>query len=183
MDLPDIKLIRIMRKQLEWTQKDLADETGITQSMINKIEKGSKLPSFETAIKIFQVLNDRLKNQTGKPGIAKDISVKFIKSVHQDDTVADAIKKLGNEIDQLPVMDEDKCIGSFSNRRIMSLLNDPDFKNKKIRDVMEPPFPIISEEESLGKVRKLLEIFDAVLTTQEGKINGIITRSDLLKML
>ena len=99
MDLPDIKLIRIMRKQLDWTQKDLADASGVTQSMINKIEKGTKLPSFETAIKIFQFLNDRIKNQTGKPGIARDISVKYVKSVKPSDSVEIAIK-LGNEIDQ-----------------------------------------------------------------------------------
>ena len=183
MDLPDIKLIRIMRKQLDWTQKDLADASGVTQSMINKIEKGTKLPSFETAIKIFQVLNDRIKNQTGKPGIARDISVKYVKSVKPSDSVEIAIKKLGNEIDQLPVMDEEKCVGSFSSKKVLMLLNEPDFKEKTINEVMEPPFPIIGEEEPLTKVRKLLEIFDAVLTTKEGQINGIITRSDLLKML
>ena len=73
--------------------------------------------------------------------------------------------------------------GSFSSKKVLMLLNEPDFKEKTINEVMEPPFPIIGEEEPLTKVRKLLEIFDAVLTTKEGQINGIITRSDLLKML
>jgi predicted transcriptional regulator len=181
--MPDLKTIRLMRKQLDWTQLDLAREVGITQSMINKIEKGTKIPSFETASKIFQILSKHLSVQSGKPGIAREISVKYILYLKPDDTVDTAIKKLGSEIDQLPVIENDVCIGSLSSKKIMTLIGDSDFKKRKVREVMEQPFPVIGEEENLTKIRKLLEMFDAILTSDKGKLTGIITKSDLLKVL
>jgi predicted transcriptional regulator len=45
------------------------------------------------------------------------------------------------------------------------------------------PLPIISENEPFSHVQKILEAFDAVLTQDQGKITGIITRSDLIKNL
>ena len=183
MDLSDLKHIRTMRKQLDWTQKNLAKAVGITQSMVNKIESGAKLPSFETATKIFSILTEQLSHREGKPGLAKDISIKYVIAVKADETIEKAIEKMGTQIDQVPVFEGEICVGSFSNRKLVSLLNEPHFKQKKIKDVMEPPFPMIGEEESLTRVRKLLEIFDTVLTIKEGKITGIITRSDLLKTL
>lgn len=182
MDMPEIKLIKTMRKQLDWTQKDLADAAGVTQSMINKIERGTKMPSFETAGKLFNILSERIAKQSNKLGVARDISVKLVFFISPDQTVAEAIKKLGDNFDQLPVVEEEKCIGTISNKRIITLMDKENFQQKQIREVMEPPLPIIAEEEQLTKVRRLLELFDALLTTKDGKITGIITRTDLLKM-
>src|SRR5690606_3530290 len=50
-------LIRLLRKRLRMTQKQLAKRAGIPQSYIAKIESGRTKPSLETWGKIFRSLH------------------------------------------------------------------------------------------------------------------------------
>jgi predicted transcriptional regulator len=52
---------------------------------------------------------------------------------------------------------------------------------RRIKDVMERPFPIVDGEESIDSILGLLEFHQAALVAERGKIAGIITRADLLK--
>lgn len=184
MEMPKLDSIRIIRKRLGWSQADLANAVGISQSMINKIEKGEKFPSYDTAQKIFKVLDEASKEITPLEGIARDISTKEVESIDENDTIENALKKLGNNFDQIPVLDkEEKCIGTITLRQIVKFINEPGIKSKKVKSYMLGPLPIISENEPFSHVQKILEAFDAVLTQDQGKITGIITRSDLIKNL
>ena len=52
------KNLVFLRKNLNYTQKNVADKIGMTRAAINKYEKGTRMPSFEVLIKIsdyFQV--------------------------------------------------------------------------------------------------------------------------------
>lgn len=51
------KNVKNLREGKNITQKELADEVGVTQSMLNQIEKGVKIPSLATALDIAKVLD------------------------------------------------------------------------------------------------------------------------------
>ena len=49
--------VEAARKKKGLTQEELADKTGVSQSMINHIEKGRKKPSMDIAIAIAREFN------------------------------------------------------------------------------------------------------------------------------
>lgn len=49
--------LRKLRKQYKLTQKQLGELVGVSESMISQMESGKKLPSFEVALKLGEVLN------------------------------------------------------------------------------------------------------------------------------
>lgn len=51
LDLPT--LVRLIRKRLHMTQKNLADRIGVPQSFISKVESGQVEPTLKTLKKIF----------------------------------------------------------------------------------------------------------------------------------
>lgn len=53
-------IIKKRRKELNLTQKDLADRVGINQSYISQVENGFISPSFNYAIAIAKELNINL---------------------------------------------------------------------------------------------------------------------------
>ena len=54
--LPSIESIKQQRLKINMTQKELARLVGVSTSMINQIESGRSAPSYNTAKKIFEVL-------------------------------------------------------------------------------------------------------------------------------
>jgi transcriptional regulator with XRE-family HTH domain len=44
--------IRQVREKRGWTQKYVADKTGITQAMLQKIETGKRKPSYDVLVKL-----------------------------------------------------------------------------------------------------------------------------------
>ncbi|MCP4763041.1 MAG: CBS domain-containing protein [archaeon] len=182
MEIPDLQRIKITRKKLGLTQSDLAKICEISQSMINKIENGKKEPSYKTAKRIFEELDKESKALSTKNGKASDINSKFVVSLKPNDTIEEAIKKLGDNYDQLPVIDNDgKCIGTISSSLIIKLWGQTDVLKEPVKDQMSQPLPLIGDDTPLSHIRKMLEVFEAVLTANQGNITGIITRSDLIK--
>ena len=53
-NLPKVKDIKIYRIKSRLTQKQLAIESGVSVSMINQVESGRTMPSYNTAVKIFE---------------------------------------------------------------------------------------------------------------------------------
>jgi predicted transcriptional regulator len=48
---------------------------------------------------------------------------------------------------------------------------------------MQPPLPSVPEETSVSMIKPLLEDHPGVLVVKKGDVVGIITRSDLLKIV
>jgi len=53
-NLPKVEDIKKYRIQSRLTQKELAEKAGVSTSMINQIESGRSMPSYNTAIEIFR---------------------------------------------------------------------------------------------------------------------------------
>jgi len=177
--LPRLETIKEERKKLNITQKKLASMTGVSTSMINQIESGRCKPSYNTAKKIFESLA-KLEGQTSTH-MAGDICSKKIVRLTPTNTIREAGKKMHEKtIDQIPVFDEGKLKGLVT----IDIVNEyTERKDTKIKNVMNPKPPVIDFEFPANALSQLTRISGCVLVEKNSKIIGIITSSDLLKMM
>ena len=184
--LPELNEIKKRRKNLGITQKQLAKKTGISQSLITKIETQRTIPTYNHAKKIFETI--KKIEETNQHHIkAKDIHTTNIKSVKTHDTISTAIAHMKkHSISQLPVYENAKIIGSLTEKTIINIITQQkkpvDISKHRIRDLMEKTFPIIDEQTNIDDITYLLLNNQAIMTIKKGIITGIITRTDILKI-
>jgi len=171
------KLIKKMREEAGLTQEALAKATGITQAHIAKIENEKVNPTLSIVNSILSIL------QTNKKIKCKDFVSKSVISVKPEDSVNYVVKLMKkNDISQIPIIDRGRCVGSISDKTILRNL-DRISGSTEVREIMDEPFPMISSNDSIDVIKTLLEYHQAVLILEEGRVVGIITKHDLLKLL
>ncbi|MEM4201012.1 MAG: CBS domain-containing protein, partial [Nitrososphaerales archaeon] len=157
---------------------------GVSTSLINQIESGRSKPSYETARKIFQVLNGLEAKTSPKVG---DICSRSVISVSGKDTAAYAVEVMRKHgFSQLPVFDGEKVIGLITEEGIMRKMmsGDPDRVGKSlVFQIADAPPPIVDTSTPAKAIIPLVKYCKAVLVAEKGKIIGIITAADLLKMV
>lgn len=171
------KLIRNLRKEAGLTQKKLAELAGVSQAHIAKIEQGKVDPRLSTINKIMEVLTEGRKKK------CKDIMTKGVLFVRPEDNVLKVSEVMvKHAISQMPVLNGKTVVGTITEESIVRNLG-ANIAKEKVKNVMDPPLPMISEDTPIETVRSLLEKHQGVLVTRDGEILGIITRSDLLKTI
>ncbi len=179
----EISRISKLRKQIGFTQKQLADLSGVSQSLIAKIESGKIDPAYSKVIQILSAL-EGVQNRSKK--MAADIMTSNILSVSPSDPLQKAISLMrSRNISQLPVLKDGKCIGSISDSLILDLLSDKtkNFKSINVGEVMRESFPVIPSKSIVDAVTDLLHHYSAVLVEKDGNLSGIITKADLFKAI
>jgi len=90
-----------------------------------------------------------------------------------------------HDVSQLPVMEGSNCIGSVSDWSLsQKSLENPKLLDSAVSDIMESPFPVIAGDQPVDSVVKLLSKSNpAVLVRENGKVEGIVTRSDMLRFM
>jgi cystathionine beta-synthase len=109
-----------------------------------------------------------------------------IVSVTPGQTVRQALRLMQlHDVSQLPVMDGASCVGSVSDWSLSARsLDDAKLLDFTLSQVMDAPFPVVDEQQNADSVAKLLSKSNpAVLVRTNGKVTGIVTRSDLLSYL
>src|SRR3989338_5294338 len=103
-------------------------------------------------------------------------------NVAPSEPIKDAIAKMKkHQISQLPVIESQKLIGLVSESIILeALLNS---KATQVKEVMQESPPIVSKTTSIQVVSNLLKHYPMVLVSEEGRLIGLITKSDLLGKL
>ncbi len=185
MTFPELSNIEIKRKILGITQKQLAAEAKVSQSLIAKIESGKLKPGYILAKQIFETLN-RIENE--KPHTnektAKELMAKNIISCTTSQTIREASQKLINYgVSQLPVFENGNIVGTITERCIIeaqSKYGQKTFHNL-VSKIMEPPLPIIDISTTRSALYSLMRHYQAVLVTEKGKPVGIIARADLMR--
>jgi predicted transcriptional regulator len=88
---------------------------------------------------------------------------------------------------QLPVFNGTQAVGSLTEKvilqRLMSTPNPDELSKQLIEEIMDEAFPTVSEETPLSMVSALLQYESAVLVARKGRVLGIITKADLLKVV
>jgi cystathionine beta-synthase len=89
------------------------------------------------------------------------------------------------DISQLPVEEKGRTVGSVREDALIDrLLKDKKVAGRPVRDVMEKPFPIVDSGTSINTIyRMLLRGSPAVLVGTERKVEGIVTRIDVIEYL
>jgi len=87
-----------------------------------------------------------------------------------------------HDVSQLPVMEDQNCVGSVSDWSLsQKSLENPKVLDSTVSEVMDSPFPMISGDQPVDSVVKLLSKSNpAVLVRTNGTVRGIVTRSDML---
>ncbi|MDI6720899.1 MAG: CBS domain-containing protein, partial [Candidatus Aenigmarchaeota archaeon] len=117
----------------------MARASGVSQSLIAKIESCKINPSYDVTKKIFLALEF---HERGREKIAKEIMTCRLIFVKKNDTLREAARIMKKySISQLPVIENGTIIGSVSEKTIIDNIENTD--NMKIHDTMEEPFPII----------------------------------------
>jgi len=181
--LPSLGDIARRRKELGLTQSKLAILAGVSQSIIAKIESGSVDPSYSIVTRIIGALD--------RSGVAPSLRVNQIMSrpvvsVSKMSLVRDAVDLMRKRgYSQLPVFDGSRCIGSISEKTILDRAARGEsldgLLGRRVREIMDSPFPIVNDDTPLDMVLGLLQGNYGVLVSRGEDVTGILTKSDILK--
>jgi len=119
---------------------------------------------------------------------AKDIMTKSVVCVTKDIPVVDAIKLMSkNNITGIPVVEDDMIlVGILSEQDVLRLFHTyEDEKDRTVHDFMTQPAVHFEENEPLLDVCYCLRdnSIRRVPVTSNGKVVGVISRSDILKCI
>ena len=183
--VPDLKEIRRRRERLGISQHKLAKDLRISQSTVAKIESGKINPTYKLVERIFSHLSSL--HSVGM-GTAGEVASKPVLAVRESTSVAEAVKTLQKHgFKQLPVLNGNHNLGSLSergiSRRILETKRPESLLRKPVGTVMEEALPTLSEDVAVEVIIPLLQRTQAVLTSKKGRITGIVTNADLLKLI
>ena len=174
----DLNEIKKIRKKYGLTQSELAKFSGVSQSLIAKIESGRLDPTYSKAQKIFDALNSLRGEKELK---ALNIMNKKIISIYPNESIKDAIKKMRKyEISQMPIVKNNNVVGIISEGTILDSLTKIK-STEPVEKIMEEAPPIITKNTPLNVVSDLLKHFPILLVSEKGNLIGVITKSDLIE--
>jgi predicted transcriptional regulator len=183
--LPELKEIRERRLRLRMSQRDLAKNLGVSQSLIAKIERSKVSPSYSLVRKVFAYLDSL---HTANAGRAVEIASRPVAHVQSEDAVQKAVRILQSTgYKQLPVREGEVWAGCIYERTISRHLvetNDPrSVLRRQVGQIMDEALPHAAEDTPITALIPLLQQSQAVLVTRKGRVTGVITNTDLLKLI
>ncbi|MEM1586132.1 MAG: CBS domain-containing protein [Candidatus Bathyarchaeia archaeon] len=170
-------LLKKLRLEAGLTQSELARLIGVSQAHIAKIEGGKVDPRLSTVNKILQILTSKHGKKCGEIMTREVIVASPKEKVRK---VSEMMVKYG--ISQIPVVNGGKVVGMVTEEGIVRNLSS-NIAEEPVEKIMEPPLPTVSEDTDISVIKSLLEVHPGVLIMKKGELVGIITRSDLLKVI
>jgi len=183
--LPPLEEVAQKRRMLNLTQKQLAKLAGVSQSLIAKLESKKIDPSYTKVKAIFDAL-ERLETKTEVH--AEKVLHSEVVAVQKSDMVSKAVRLMTDYgYSQLPVFDGERAVGHISEKTILGQVSAgkdlAQISKLPVGDIMEEAFPQVGKKAPLPLISSLLKVYPAVLICEKGKVVGIVTKADLLKML
>jgi cystathionine beta-synthase len=82
-------------------------------------------------------------------------------------------------------LEDNDGVGAVSEQALMArALGEPKVLDSPVREVMDPPFPVVDSESPIAQMATLLSrTTPAALVRRDGSVVGIVTRYDLLHQL
>jgi predicted transcriptional regulator len=178
----DPKQLKKIRVQLGITQSELARSAGVSQSLIAKLESGLVDPSFSTMKSISEALRSQIRIEGKK---AVEVMSKPVISIQSNATISESVntmKKSG--VSQLPIYTGLRLVGSITESQIVQLLSTLDdprsILNKPVSNYLQPSFPVVSPDTPVEALFSLFKFVPAVLVGTGDKVEGVITKIDML---
>lgn len=108
-------------------------------------------------------------------------------TVNADDKVRQALHLMKEyDISQMPVMDGEEIVGSVSENTILTFIleNPMNHAEKPVSDIMDDPFPMVSEDLAISKLNKYItKKIPAVMAKDKAGNVHILTKYDILQMI
>jgi predicted transcriptional regulator len=184
--LPELADIKIIRKSLNISQKELGRLLDIPQSTISRIENGTMDPPYSKFKKIYEYLQHHRMEIEETERTAADIMTKKIYSVNSKSTIKDAIEMM-NEfgISQLPIIEkEGQNLGSITAKKLQKLIIDnQELIHTAVIKFKELPFPEVDKSWNVKDISNLLVKYSAILVKEYDNFLGIITDSNFLSLI
>jgi len=185
MPIPSPEELRLLRIRAGLTQAELAERAGVSQSLIARIESGKVNPRVSTLVRIYQALEEFMEEELTACEVMSSPVVYVLPSASLLE-VARLMWEKG--FSQLPVLDEEgsENLGTVFDDDVLRAFIRENARASMLTaaDVMSDPLPIVSCSTKVRSVARLLgRGLPAVLVEDEMKIVGIITKSDIAKLL
>lgn len=183
MFLPTPEDIKRIRHELSLTQHELASRAGVSQPLIARIEAGDVDPRLSTLRKIFNAFDAARKE---KMEVRKIMHAPVIHTTSNQPIEEAARIMEEHGFSQMPVIDGGIPVGSISTDQIVHSITDQDIKkisHLPVRIIMGESFPTVSPSTDVNTVSRVLEHHPAVLVIEKGKVIGVVTKHDIMKML
>lgn len=169
--------VAVLRRKHGLTQTKLSKESGISQSLIAKLERGLINPSYAT----MQALDAILAKLQDSGLTAKS----FVKRTPQDCKPTDAVQKIielmgKHHFSQLPVVKAGVVLGLVTEQEVFTGLREG---KTFVKEIMRTPPPIIPADANEALVYALLEHTPIVLVQEKGALIGVITKADVFRLL
>jgi predicted transcriptional regulator len=185
--LPTIEELRKMRKNLGISQKELARVSGVSQSYIARLEKGSINPAYDKIRKIFDYLNRSGQRAKNIDLTVESIMTKTLITCYPTDSIMSALNIMRQKgYSQLPVITHDgKTVGTITESDVNDMLikgaSIESLKNLLVRKVMGSTLPQVDKSSPVSMIYPMLKYSSAVLVTDSGELKGIVSKADILK--
>ena len=167
-----------LRQRRGLTQAELASKIGVSQSYIARLERGSLDPKLSLVKKIVDILT----SNTGR--ICSEIMSTNPITIDARDVVSIAVSLMQeNNYSQLPVLRGTQIVGIITEWDIIQNLQH-DLREISVQAIMNPSSVLMVDgNTSIDVIIPLFENYQAILVQNQGRIQGIITRSDILKLV
>jgi len=142
---------------------------------------------------IGKVYNDQWMIERGFLDVKtlKDIinsrGVKRLITISSDQTVGDAFDLMQKfHIENIPVIENGQVIGSISESGLFNKMisNGQDIKSRQIKDIIEPPYPVIPFDTPMERIRSLInKETGAILGRDETGNYHIVTKYDIIQAI
>jgi predicted transcriptional regulator len=183
MELPTPESIKKKRIKLGLTQSELAERAKVSQPLIARIESGDVDPRLSTVRSIMAALEEMERSRI----TARELMTSPVVSLSPDDTVEEAVKLMEKYgFSQLPVLENGVPIGSISESVLVQAMGSRDIdriSNARVRELMEGSFPAVAPSTDMGTISALLETNHAVLVMEMGRVIGVITKYNLMRLI
>ncbi|KCZ71528.1 putative transcriptional regulator [Candidatus Methanoperedens nitroreducens] len=183
MFLPTPDDMRKIRLELNLTQNELASRAGVSQPLVARIESGDVDPRLSTLRKIFNAFDSARKERI----LVRDIMHSPVIHTSSGDSIEEAAWIMEEHgFSQMPVIDNGVPVGSISTDQIVRSMTDQDIRKVShllVQNIMDDSFPTISQTTDTNTVSRILEQNPAVLVLERGKVIGVVTKHDIMRML
>lgn len=176
-----------LRREAGLSQKDLAKMLGVSQSYIARVEKGSLDPKHSVMARALETIEHY---RIGRRFIGQFQGIRCSNlmtenpiTVDPRDPASQAMRLMQeNAYSQLPVVRGNTIIGMIAEQDVIRELHH-DLAQISVQAVMSPEAPpIVDESAPIIHAIPLLQEYQAVLIQSLGRLTGILTRSDLLRL-
>lgn len=183
MQIPTPEDIKNKRAALGLTQNELAKRAGVSQPLVARIESGDVDPRVSTLQRILDAFDEAEKERIQ----IKDIMHTPVIHAKPQDCVKDVVDLMEKySVSQIPVIDNGIAVGSISEEMVLHGMSGNKRKNVSsmaVSALMGASFPTVSPETDVGIVSYILERSPAVLVVDIGKVIGVVTKQDIMKLL